>query len=75
MGIINERVDPTGPIMANRRVAAPEKIVSYAQACTPEFREWMRALSEVTKIKASVISREALREWALRRGHAAPPPR
>jgi hypothetical protein len=61
--------------MANTRVAQPKKIVSYAQACTPEFRAWMRKLSEKTKIKASVISREALREWALRRGHAGPPPR
>jgi hypothetical protein len=64
-------------MITDPRTAAPPPptYVGYSIACTEEYRGWLRALSARTLIPASVIVREALKQWAVTRGHAAPPPR
>lgn len=41
---------------------------------TPEYREWVNMLSERTLIPATAIIRDALADWAAKKG-LPPPPR
>lgn len=75
---INESGKPTGlPMISDPRTAAPPppRYFGYSIGCTAEFRDWLGELSKKTLIPASVIAREAIREWAVARGHDAPPRR
>jgi hypothetical protein len=51
------------------------RVMVIALKGSPEFRDWLSAVSKKSRIPATSIVEVALAEWASRNGHSEPPER
>jgi hypothetical protein len=52
-----------------------ERVAVVVLKDTPEYREWLNAISRDSLIPVASIVRDALAKWAAQRGYPAPPER